>query len=175
MHAIDLVKSILHIACRRGNINMIKFLINEVGLRLDTDTIRDDYNRTPLHDAFWTTTSADINSSSYDVIDFLLTSQPNVVELLLLKDVRGYTPLDYARSEHRTKWLHFLWKRKNILRVSSSSSSSTTPPTTSTTDDIIIDSIDSIKEQQSQQQSQQSQSQSQSQSQPQNKRQRLSQ
>jgi hypothetical protein len=134
-------------------------------LRLDTDTIRDDYNRTPLHDAFWTTTSADINnSSSYDVIDFLLTSQPNVVELLLLKDVRGYTPLDYARSEHRTKWLHFLWKRKNILRVSSSSSSSS-----STSTDDIIDSIDSIKEQQSQQQSQ-SQSQSQ-----QNKRQRLSQ
>ena len=102
-------ESILHIACRRGSLPMVQFLINEVGLKVNE--IRDDYHRTPLHDAFWTT------SASPDVIDFLL-QQSNVVELLLLKDVRGYTPLDYARSEHRSKWLHFLWQRKHILRSS---------------------------------------------------------
>ncbi|OEU06951.1 ankyrin [Fragilariopsis cylindrus CCMP1102] len=105
-------ESILHIACRRGSLPMVQFLINEVGLKVNE--IRDDYHRTPLHDAFWTT------SASPDVIDFLLQSDPNVVELLLLKDVRGYTPLDYARSEHRSKWLHFLWQRKHILRASTS-------------------------------------------------------
>ncbi|OEU06641.1 ankyrin [Fragilariopsis cylindrus CCMP1102] len=102
-------ESILHIACRRGHLEMVKFLIDEVGLRIDT--IRDDYHRTPLHDAFWTPVA------SYDVVDFLL-QQPNVVQLLLLKDVRGYTPLDYARSEDRGKWLRFLWERKAILRPS---------------------------------------------------------
>ena len=106
-------ESILHIACRRGSLPMVQFLINEVGLKVNE--IRDDYHRTPLHDAFWTT------SASPDVIDFLL-QQSNVVELLLLKDVRGYTPLDYARSEHRSKWLHFLWQRKHILRSSTSKS-----------------------------------------------------
>jgi ankyrin repeat protein len=102
-------ESILHIACRRGNLEMVQFLVEEVGLKVHE--IRDDYHRTPLHDAFWTT------EASPKVIDFLL-KQPYVVELLLLKDVRGYTPLDYARSEHRSKWLHFLWQRKNILRPS---------------------------------------------------------
>lgn len=120
-------ESILHIACRRGSLQMVQFLINEVGLKVNE--IRDDYHRTPLHDAFWTT------SASPDVIDFLL-QQSNVVELLLLKDVRGYTPLDYARSEHRSKWLHFLWQRKHILRSTS---------TTLSTEDI-----DSTEEEQQQ-------------------------
>ena len=40
-----------------------------------------------------------------------------MVQLLLLKDVRGYTPLDYARSEDRGKWLRFLRERKSILRI----------------------------------------------------------
>jgi ankyrin repeat protein len=111
-------ESILHIACRRGHMDMVKFLIEEVGLRVDT--IRDDYHRTPLHDAFWTPIA------SYDVVDFLLR-QPNVVELLLLTDVRGYTPLDYARSEDRGKWLRFLWERKSILHPTSSSSNTSAP------------------------------------------------
>jgi hypothetical protein len=122
-------ESILHIACRRGHMNMVKFLIEEVGLRVDT--IRDDYHRTPLHDAFWTPIA------SYDVVDFLLR-QPNVVQLLLLKDVRGYTPLDYARSEDRGKWLRFLWERKSILHptglsLSSSCTSTSTPTSLSST------------------------------------------
>ena len=105
-------ESILHIACRRGHLEMVQFLIDDVGLKVDE--IRDDYHRTPLHDAFWTTTA------SYEVVDFLL-KQPNVPELLLLKDIRGYTPLDYARSEHRTNWLRFLWERRLMLRPTSKS------------------------------------------------------
>mmetsp|Transcript_32049 Transcript_32049/g.35893 ORF Transcript_32049/g.35893 Transcript_32049/m.35893 type:complete len:365 (-) Transcript_32049:174-1268(-) len=131
-------ESILHIACRRGHLEMVQFLIVDVGLKVEE--IRDDYHRTPLHDAFWTSTA------SYDVVDFLL-KQPHVVDLLLVKDVRGYTPLDYARSEHRGKWLHFLWKRKSILRpttttvtksiVTSTLTKSTSTSTISSTDDEI--------------------------------------
>jgi ankyrin repeat protein len=100
-------ESILHIACRRGHLEMVKFLVGEVGLSVTE--IRDDYKRTPLHDAFWTSTA------SPDVVDYLL-QQPHVTELLLCKDQRGFTPLDYSRGEDRGKWLRFLWERRDELR-----------------------------------------------------------
>jgi hypothetical protein len=100
-------ESILHIACRRGHLEMVKFLIVEAGL--SCATIRDDYNRTPLHDAFWTSTA------NPEIIDFLM-QQPHVTELLLCKDKRGYTPLDYSRGEDREKWLRFLKERRSYLR-----------------------------------------------------------
>jgi len=99
-------ESILHIACRRGHLEMVQFFVEEVKMKVHE--IRDDYHRTPLHDAFWT------SKASPTVIDYLLR-QPFVIELLLLEDKRGYTPLDYARSEDRSKWLHFFWERKQVL------------------------------------------------------------
>lgn len=102
-------ESILHIACRRGHLPMVQFLVVNVGLQITT--IRDDYHRTPLHDAFWT------SKASYDVVDFLL-KQPNAMELLLLKDKRGFTPLDYSHGEDHERWLRFLWERKSQLKPS---------------------------------------------------------
>ena len=103
-------ESILHIACRRGHLEMVRFLVEEVGL--SCATIRDDYHRTPLHDAFWTA------KASPEVVAFLL-KQPFVTELLLCKDKRGFTPLDYSRGEDRGKWLRFLWERRSELRPTS--------------------------------------------------------
>lgn len=100
-------ESILHIACRRGHLEMVKFLIGEAGL--SCSEIRDDYHRTPLHDAFWTSTA------SPDVVEYLL-EQPYVVDLLMAKDKRGFTPLDYSRGEDREKWLRFLWERRDLLK-----------------------------------------------------------
>lgn len=100
-------ESILHIACRRGHLEMVKFLVGEAGL--SCAEIRDDYHRTPLHDAFWTSTA------SPDVVDYLL-QQPYVTELLLAKDKRGFTPLDYSRGEDRKKWFRFLWERRDLLK-----------------------------------------------------------
>mmetsp|Transcript_18845 Transcript_18845/g.52640 ORF Transcript_18845/g.52640 Transcript_18845/m.52640 type:complete len:258 (-) Transcript_18845:94-867(-) len=105
-------ESILHIACRRGNLGMVRFLVEEVGLSIIT--IRDDYHRTPLHDAFWT------SKASYEVVEYLL-NQPYVTELLLCKDKRGFTPLDYSRVEDRSKWLTFMWERRATLRPYESS------------------------------------------------------
>ena len=102
-------ESILHIACRRGHLPMVQFLVVTVGLQITT--IRDDYHRTPLHDAFWT------SKASYDVVDFLL-KQPNAMELLLLKDKRGFTPLDYSHGEDHERWLRFLWERRSQLKPS---------------------------------------------------------
>merc|ERR1739844_573061 len=44
-------ESIIHMACRRGLFEVVKFLVEEAGLSI---LLRDDYGRTPLHDAFWT-------------------------------------------------------------------------------------------------------------------------
>ena len=41
-------ESIVHIACRRGSIDLVKFLLYEANV---TTQIRDDMGRTPLHDA----------------------------------------------------------------------------------------------------------------------------
>lgn len=100
-------ESIMHMACRRGHLDMVRFLVLDVGLK--PSEIRDDYHRTPLHDAFWTPTP------SFDVVDFLL-KQPSVPDLLMCKDKRGFTPLDYTRAEDHGRWLEFLRERKTALR-----------------------------------------------------------
>lgn len=121
-------ESILHIACRRGFHEMVQFLMDDVGLRIDT--IRDDYHRTPLHDAFWISSEC---PSMTKVVDYLL-HQPYVLELLFLPDKRGYTPLEYTREEDHPKWIAFLAQHQALLQISSSSLSllSVARPTTTT-------------------------------------------
>ena len=115
-------ESILHIACRRGHLGMVQFLLEDVGLNVHD--LRDDYQRTVLHDAFWTPQAA------YDVVDYLL-QQPYAVDLLLLPDQRGFTPVHYARADDRGKWLHFFWERKALLQRTTTMVSSPTTATTS--------------------------------------------
>lgn len=98
-------ESILHIACRRGNIDMIRLLVTDLELKVEESC--DDYGRTPLHDAFW----AGFEPRALRTVDFLL-KQPYVTELLLCEDFRGSTPLDYTRREDRELWLCFLSERK---------------------------------------------------------------
>jgi len=43
-------ESIIHIICRRGRDDILKFLVSEAGVTL---RLRDDLGRTPLHDAAW--------------------------------------------------------------------------------------------------------------------------
>lgn len=97
-------ESILHLACRRSYTDMVEFLIRDAKLEMN---IRDDYKRTILHDALWTP------EPNFELVDMLIREVP---EYLLMEDVRGCTPLDYARREHWGKWLRFLWERRDILR-----------------------------------------------------------
>ena len=97
-------ESLLHLACRRGRTEIVRFLIDDVKVDLN---IRDDYRRTPVHDACWTTTP------NYELVDMLIRKVP---EHLLMEDARGFTPFDYIRADHRGKWLRFLWERRAILR-----------------------------------------------------------
>lgn len=97
-------ESLLHLACRRGHTEIVRFLVKDAMVDLH---IRDDYRRTPLHDACWTPLP------NYELVDFLIRESPSH---LVMEDVRGFTPFHYVRREHRGKWLRFLWERKAILK-----------------------------------------------------------
>lgn len=97
-------ESLLHMACRRGNPDVVRFMVEEAKCNVN---VRDDYGRTILHDATWT------SNPNFDVMEILLKAiQP---EMLLAEDVRGHTPFDYARKEHWPEWVTFLTERKSTI------------------------------------------------------------
>ena len=61
--------------------------------------ITDDFGRTPLHDACWT------SSPNFDVVWLLLEEDP---WLLCAMDCRGSAPLGYVRKAHWALWIGFL-------------------------------------------------------------------
>lgn len=97
-------ESLIHMACRRGDVNVVKFLL--LSGRVDI-TVRDDFGRTPIHDACWTA------EPNFNVMDVLLDHAPT--DLLLAEDVRGHTPLHYARKEHWGSWVSYFNEREDKL------------------------------------------------------------
>lgn len=93
-------ESLIHIACRRGLLDIVKFLVNEAGV---TPNVRDDYGRTPLHDACWTA------APNTALFEFILKESP---DLLFLSDQRGHSPLQYVRREHWQLWVSYLKKQQ---------------------------------------------------------------
>ncbi|KAL3800808.1 hypothetical protein HJC23_001645 [Cyclotella cryptica] len=102
-------ESLLHIACRRANASVVAFLLNEANV---SPRIRDDYGRTPLHDACWR------GSPEYEIVELLLQVEPR---LAFVQDVRGHKPFQYARREHWPDWKEFLSRKKNLMVVQNSS------------------------------------------------------
>jgi len=96
-------ESLLHMACRRGFTEVVKFLIEEAGVSI---RVRDDYGRTPLHDACWT------SEPNFQLMDLLICEDP---DLFLMSDKRGHTPFQYIRREHWEKWTIFLESRRKML------------------------------------------------------------
>ncbi|KAG7351654.1 ankyrin repeat domain protein [Nitzschia inconspicua] len=99
-------ESLLHMACRRGDLNVVRFLI--VHAHVQTDRC-DDFGRNIFHDALWTSTP------NISVVDFLLDHVDP--RLLLAEDVRGNTPFAYARKEHDARWIEFLQRRRTKLQT----------------------------------------------------------
>lgn len=97
-------ESLIHMACRKGDFRLVQFFIDEAKVQVD---IRDDFGRTPLHDACWTP------MPNFDVMDILVKRVPP--RMLLAKDIRGHTPFHYARREHWRSWVKFFQDRTNIL------------------------------------------------------------
>ncbi|KAL7483083.1 hypothetical protein ACHAW6_008734 [Cyclotella cf. meneghiniana] len=92
-------ESLIHMACRRSHRDVVSFLVNEAGVSL---RVRDDYGRTPFHDACWRP------ELDLKLIDMLLEKEP---KLLLLRDKRGHSPLDYTRRSHWAELIPFLLER----------------------------------------------------------------
>ena len=97
-------ETLLHMACRRGNIKVVKFLIFEAKVQVD---VRDDFGRTVLHDACWT------SRPHSEVLDVLM--EVVAPEFWVTEDKRGHTPFDYVRRDHWKHWLKYL--RKNQSRI----------------------------------------------------------
>lgn len=95
-------ESIVHMACRRGSVGVLHYLLRHgVSIRLT-----DDYGRTPLHDACWT------QEPQFEVVKSIIQECP---DLLLVTDKRGYTPLSYVRRDHWEEWCKFLEDHRELV------------------------------------------------------------
>jgi Ankyrin repeats (3 copies) len=63
-------ESLIATACRRGNLAVVRFLVLEAKVSL---LLRDDFNRTVLHDAFWTP------EPNVELVEFLLRIVPDLL------------------------------------------------------------------------------------------------
>lgn len=97
-------ESLIHMACRRGDLKMVRYLIREAKVRVD---VRDDFGRNIGHDATWTP------SPRFEVMDELLKVVPP--EYWVMEDTRGHTPFEYARKEHWGDWLEYLKKNEDLI------------------------------------------------------------
>lgn len=93
-------ETIVHAACRRASVTVLRFLIHEAGVPL---RVCCDGGRTPLHDACWAP-----GQPQWEVMELLLDAVP---EFLYITDARGHTPLQYVRDEHHREWCDFLQAR----------------------------------------------------------------
>ena len=98
-------ESLIHMVCRRGNIKIATFLIKEACVDVD---VRDDFGRSPMHDACWT------SKPNVAIMDLLIDSVSP--EMLLAEDVRGHTPFDYARKEHYEEWYQYLSRKEHDVQ-----------------------------------------------------------
>lgn len=112
--------SLVHIASRRGHTRIVKFLVEEVQASVH---FVDEYGRTPLHDACWT------SEPNFEIVEILLRVAP---EQVLCRDKRGFTPFEYARQSHVEEWMGFLYENQSLLRLSESPTSSATATTSQT-------------------------------------------
>ncbi|GKY91771.1 hypothetical protein MPSEU_000148800 [Mayamaea pseudoterrestris] len=96
-------ESLLHLAARKELVDVVQFLLYEAKL---SPAICDDYGRTPLHDACWSTVP------NFALVDLIINVCP---DLLYIKDRRGHTPLFYARQNHWPAWIQHLEGRLDTL------------------------------------------------------------
>lgn len=99
-------ESLLNLACRRGFTEVAEFLLSDE-INLDV-RLKDDFGRTPLHDACWHPKPQE------DICGWLIKRDPS---LLLVTDKRGNTPFMYARAEDFPTWRQFLFDNRDSLQL----------------------------------------------------------
>jgi len=123
-------ESVIHMACRRGNVDVVRFMVQDAGVSL---LVRDDYGRTPLHDSCWCPTP------KFALVEMIVRTVP---ELLVVPDVRGHLPLSYVRKQDEDEWIRFLSNRKHLLRPRSAGTDGTDSSVSANSDETIHDSND---------------------------------
>lgn len=97
-------ETLLHLACRRGDLKTVQFLIEEAQVQTD---VCDDMGRTILHDVCWRP------SPDLELMAALISVlSPHV---LISADRRGHTPFDYTRREHWSEWMDFLHEKQSLI------------------------------------------------------------
>jgi ankyrin repeat protein len=96
-------ESLLHMACRRGFVDVASFLIKKAGV---TVRVRDDYGNTHLRDVCWTC------EPNFDLFELIMTVCP---DLIFMSDRHGNWPLEYARREHWGAYVKLLSERHELL------------------------------------------------------------
>ena len=99
-------ESILHVCVRRGTPAILRYLLEQAGV---SPRVHCDYGRTPLHDVFWTFTN---NPNSVHMAGILVAQCP---EMLLVRDKRGFTPLDYVPRDQWANCCQFLQRCQPML------------------------------------------------------------
>ena len=89
-------ESIVHIVCRRGSSSIFQYLLNQAKVSM---RVRDDFGRTPLHDAAWT------DKPNFELVHQLLLDSP---DFLFAKDKRGHLALSYVPHQRWAEWCLFL-------------------------------------------------------------------
>jgi ankyrin repeat protein len=97
-------ESLLHLACRRGDLKTVKFLLDEACVQAD---VCDDMGRNILHDVCWRP-KPDLELTA----TLMRTLLP---ETLIAEDRRGHTPFDYVRREHWGVWMDFLQENQGFI------------------------------------------------------------
>jgi Ankyrin repeats (3 copies) len=99
-------EGLLNMACRRGFKEMVEFLLSPaVALNV---RVRDDFGRTPLHDACWNP------EPQLEICTWIMQKDPS---LFLVADKRGFTPFQYARKSDWPVWRQFLFENSKHLKV----------------------------------------------------------
>ncbi len=97
--------TLLHIACRRGSLALVKLLVEQGHV---SPRCRDIYGKTPLHDVCWS------RQPNFQVFRYLIQQSP---ELLFVKDERGHSPLQYVPQACSHEWVTFLKDYHTFLRM----------------------------------------------------------
>ncbi|CAN0555425.1 unnamed protein product, partial [Ectocarpus sp. 8 AP-2014] len=95
--------SILHMACRRGRATALRFLLRAAGSAGVVSS--DDFGRTVMHDACWT------SSPRFDVASAVLDADTRLLRTL---DSRGSSPLQYVPADQWPLWCAFFESRKEV-------------------------------------------------------------
>jgi hypothetical protein len=101
-------ETLLHLACRRGNVETVRFLVREAAV---SPNVQDDMGRTVLHDVCWRPA---VDTELME--ELVRVASP---DLLLQEDRRGHTCFDYARQEHWEEWIQFLSQHSDLIKLRS--------------------------------------------------------